>query len=113
MVSLDHMRLPTFRNTVIAAALLGVTVPLIAMAGFKLRLFAATEFTWHWLPCIWPTSVLLMAFDTWEPIPFGFERLVWSIVFNVLFYVIVFSVVWSLGWVFCAWRASLRDGTTI
>jgi len=86
---------------------------MIAMAGFRLRRFAATEFTWHWLPCIWPSSVLLVAFDTWEPPSFSFSQLAWNIALTVPFYFIVFSIVWSLGWAFRAWRESLRDGTTI
>ena len=32
---------------------------------------------------------------------------------NVLVYVIAFSFIWCIGWVLRAWRASLRDGTTI
>jgi hypothetical protein len=107
------MRLPKFRCTVFAAAILGVTVPLIAMAGFQLRLFHKPEFPWpHWLPYVWPTSVFLLAFDSPYPI-YQSPRLGWSIGFNALLYVMVFSLLWSLGWVFRAWRRSLRDGTTI
>jgi hypothetical protein len=108
------MCLPKFRYTVLVAAILGVEVPMIAMAGFQLRLFSTPEFGWlHWLPYVWPTSVWLLPFDTPDPTPFSFARLAWSIAFNVLLYVIVFSLFWSLGWVFRAWRASLCDGTTI
>jgi hypothetical protein len=108
------MRLPKFRYTVLVAAILGVEIPMIAMAGFQLGFFHTPEFGWlRWLPYVWPTSVFLLAFDASDPTPLSFARLAWSIGWNVLLYIIVFSLFWSLGWVFRAWRASLRNGTTI
>jgi hypothetical protein len=107
------MRLPKFRNAVFAAVILGIAVPLIAMAAFQLQPFSRSEFGWpHWLPYVWPTSVFVFSFDSADPL-FQSPRLGWSIVFNVLLYLMVFSLLWSLGWVFQAWRRSVRDGTTI
>jgi hypothetical protein len=56
---------------------------------------------------------MLMATETLGYSPQAFAILAWSIAWNVLLYVIVFTLLWSLGWVLRAWRASLRDGTTI
>jgi hypothetical protein len=56
---------------------------------------------------------MLMATETLGHSLQAFAILAWSTAWNIILYVIVFSLLWSLGWVFCAWRASLRDGTTI
>jgi hypothetical protein len=104
------MRLPKFRYTLFAAAILGVAIPLIAMAGFRFHIFPTPA--GDWLLYVWPTSIMLMATETLGHSPQAFAILAISIGWNVLFYVIVFTLVWSVGWVLRAWRASLRDGTT-
>ena len=104
------MHLPKFRHVVFAAALLGVVIPLIIMALFWLRIFTIAG---TWLLFIWPTSIMLMATETLGYSPQAFAILAWSIAWNVFLYVVVFIFIWCVGWVLRAWRASLRDGTTI
>ena len=104
------MRLPRFRYAIWSGVIGGVVIPLVVMALFWLRVF---HIAGTWLLFIWPTSIMLMATETLGYSPQAFAILAWSIAWNVLLYVIVFTLLWSLGWVLRAWRASLRDGTTI
>jgi hypothetical protein len=103
------MRLPKFRYAALAGTAFGVLVPLILMALFRLHILRAAD----WLRFVWPSSFMLMATETLGYSPQAFAILAWSIAWNVLLYVIVFTLLWSAGWVLRAWRASLRDGTTI
>jgi hypothetical protein len=103
------MRLPKFRSVLLAAAILGVSVP----AGF----FVARHFG-HFFGttldlCLWPTSIILMATEMHGNDLFAKGLLAMSIFGNVLYYLFLLTFLWSIGWVFRAWRASLRDGTTI
>jgi hypothetical protein len=104
------MRLPKFRYAVLWGAVFGVAIPLLVIALFWLRVF---HIAGTWLLFIWPTSIMLMATETLDYSPQAFAILAWSIGWNVLLYVVIFTLLWSLGWVLRAWRASLRDGTTI
>ena len=105
------MRFPKFRHTILAASVLGIVLPLAIMASFQLGMFITPA--GDWLLYIWPSSIMLMATETLGHSPQAFAILAWSIAWNVLLYVLVFALVWSVGWVLRAWRASLRDGTTI
>ena len=104
------MRLPKFRYAVLCGAVLGVLIPLVVISLFWLHVLDSAG---AWLLYIWPTSIMLMATETLGHSPQAFAIFAWSIVWNVLLYVTVFTLIWSLGWVLCAWRTSLRDGTTI
>jgi hypothetical protein len=105
------MSLPKFRYTVVVAAILGILIPVVAMAGFQLRVFPTPA--GDWLLLVWPSSIMLIATENLGHSPQAFVILAWSIAWNVLLYLIVFILIWSVGWVLRAWRASLRDGTTI
>jgi hypothetical protein len=104
------MRLPKFRYAVLWGAALGLAIPLIVMSLFWLRVLHSAG---AWLLYIWPTSIMLMATETLGYSLQAFAILACSIAWNVLLYVMVLSSLWSIGWVLRAWRASLRDGTTI
>jgi len=104
------MRLPKFRYALLCGAALGLFIPLMAMSLFWLRVF---DNAGAWLFYIWPTSIMLMATETLGHSPQAFAILAWSIAWNVLLYASLFILLWSAAWVFRAWRASLRDGTTI
>ena len=104
------MSLPKFRFALLCGAAFGVVIPLIIMSLFWLRV---VDIAGAWLLFIWPSSIMLMATETLGYSPQALAILAWSIAWNVLLYVIVFILLWSLGWVWRAWRASLRDGTTI
>jgi len=54
-----------------------------------------------------------MATDGHEHEIGAYEIIGMSIAANIVLYAIVFTSIWCVGWVFRAWRASLRDGTTI
>jgi hypothetical protein len=105
------MRLPKFRYTVLVAAILGTVIPLIVIAGFQLRVFPTPA--GDWLLYVWPSSIMLIATENLGHSPQVFLILAWSIAWNVLLYLIVFTLIWSVCWVLRAWRASLRDVTTI
>ena len=105
------MRLPKFRYTALAAVILGILIPVVAMAGFQLCVFPTPA--GYWLLCVWPSSIMLMATENLGHSPQAFAILAWSIAWNVFLYVLFFTFIWCVGWVLRAWRASLRDGTTI
>jgi hypothetical protein len=103
------MRLPKFRSVVLVGALLGIVAPLLF-------------FTWHrfqeYIACgsgafLWPSVIWLMATDRHEHELSAYLIIGMSVAANVLLYVLVFSLIWCVVWVLRAWRASLRDGTTI
>ena len=104
------MRLPKFRYTRLVAMILGAVIPLVIMALLRLRIL---DMAGAWDLFLWPSSFMLMATENLGHSPQAFAILAWSIGWNILLYVIVFTVFWSLCWVVRAWRASLRDGTTI
>jgi hypothetical protein len=107
---LDLMRLPKFRYAILCGAVCGLVTPLFVMVLFWLRVF---HIAGTWLLLIWPSSIMLMATETLGHSPQAFAILVWSIAWNVFLYVLLFTFIWCVGWVLRAWRASLRDGTTI
>ncbi len=104
------MRLPKFRYVVAASAMLGFVIPLLLTALSQLHIFGVPE---RVLLFIWPSSIMLMATETLGHSPQAFAILAWSIAWNVFLYVLFFTFIWCVGWVLRAWRASLRDGTTI
>jgi hypothetical protein len=104
------MHLPKFRYAISAGAMLGFIIPLLIMALFELRIFRIPE---RVLLVIWPSSIMLMATETPGHSPQAFAILAWSVAWNVFLYVLLFTFVWCVAWVLRAWRASLRDGTTI
>jgi hypothetical protein len=110
LFSLDRMRLPKFRYTILAAAILGAVIPVVITALLRLRIL---HMAGGWDLFLWPSSFMLMATENLGYSPQAFAILAWSIGWNILLYVIVFAVLWSLCWVVRAWRASLHDGTTI
>ncbi len=91
------MRLPKFRYTVLAAVIFGILIPLLAMAGFQLRVFPTPA--GYWLLCVWPSSIMLMATENLGHSPQAFAILAWSIAWNVLLYLIFFTLIWSVAWV--------------
>ena len=103
------MRLPKFRFVVLAASILGVFVPV----GFYIASHFGYFFGSTFDLCLWPTSIILMATETHGHDLFATGVLIASIAANVLYYFVILTLVWCVGWVFRAWRASLRDGTTI
>jgi hypothetical protein len=105
------MRLPEFRYTALTAVILGIFIPLLALTGFRLHLFPTPA--GNWLLCVWPSSIMLMATENLGHSTQAFVIVAWSIAWNVLLYLIVFTLIWSVCWVLGAWRASLRDDTTI
>jgi hypothetical protein len=105
------MRLPKFRYVALAAVIIATVVPLVFMAGFALRVFSTPAETWLFF--IWPSSIMLMATENMGHSPQALAILGWSIAWNVLLYLLLFTFVWCVGWIVRAWRASLRDGTTI
>jgi hypothetical protein len=103
------MRLPKFRLVVLLGALLGIVAPLLF-------------FTWHRFQeyvaggrgaFLWPSGIWLMATDGHEHEPSAYAIIGISVGANIMLYALVFTLLWCVGWVFRAWRASLRDGTTI
>jgi hypothetical protein len=103
------MRLPRFRYVILLATVVGGVLPLLIMVGFWLHIFS---FAGERLFYIWPSSILLMAMNS-DHAAQSLVVLGVSIAINIFLYLLVFTVLWSLAWVFCRWRASLRDGTTI
>jgi hypothetical protein len=104
------MRFPKFRYVISAGAILGFVIPLVVTVLSWLHIFRIPE---TFVLFIWPSSIMLIATETLGHSPQAFAILGVSIGWNVLLYLIVFALLWSLGWVLRAWRASLRDGTTI
>ena len=108
--SLDRiMRLPKFRWVVLAGALLGGIVPLLSFTVPPFQYFITTGRGIF----MWPSGIWLMATDGHEHEIGTYEFIGISVLANILLYAVVFSLIWCGGWVFRAWRASLRDGTTI
>lgn len=105
------MRLAKFRYTTLGASLLGFFLPVAIMIGLELRLFSTPA--GDWLLYVWPSSIMLTATETLGHSPKAFAILAWSIGWNMLLCLIVFTFIWSAVWVLRAWRASLRDETTI
>ena len=105
------MSVPRFRYAVLAGIAAGVLVPVAVMIAFRLRIFTIAS---EWLLFIWPTSIMLMAAESVGP---GSAEargiLALSIAWNIALYVVVFVLIWGVAWVLAAWKASLRDGTTI
>ena len=86
------MRLPKFRYTILAAAILGAVIPLVIMALARLHIL----WPGGWDLLLWPSSVMLMATENLGYSPQAFAILAWSIGWNILLYVIIFAVLWSL-----------------
>jgi hypothetical protein len=103
------MGLPKFRYAVLLALITGIVVPVVFMLCFRWRLFPAGD----WLLFIWPTSLMLMATENLGYSPEAFGIVALSIFYNAVLYMVVFTLIWCIGWAMRAWRASLRDGTTI
>ena len=104
------MRLPKFRYAISAGAILGFLIPVVVTALSELHMLRIPETL---VLFFWPSSIMLIATETLGHSPQAFAILGVSIGWNVLLYLIVFTLLWSLAWVLRAWRASLRDGTTI
>ena len=103
------MRLPKFRLAVLVGALLGVTPPLLFFTSHRFQEYVASGRG----AFLWPSGIWLMATDGHEHEIGAYAIIGMSIAANVLLYVVAFAFIWCVGWVFRAWRASLRDGTTI
>ena len=103
------MRLPKFRWAVLSGALFGGIVPLLFFTLAPFREFIVTGRGIF----LWPSGIWLMATDGHEHEIGAYEIIGMSMAVNIVLYAIVFSLIWCVGWVFRAWRASLRDGTTI
>lgn len=104
------MCLPKFRSVVFWAVSFAVVIPLIVLS---LAFVHASTVPGPWVFLVWPGSIVLTAAESVSYDARFFAILALRIAANVLLYVILFTFLWSLGWVFRAWRASLRDGTTI
>ena len=104
------MRLPKFRYAIAVGAVLGFIIPLVVTALSELHIFSVPE---RVVLLVWPSSIMLMATETLGHSLQAFAILAWSIALNVFLYVLFFTFIWCVAWVLRAWRASLRDGTTI
>ena len=105
------MSVPRFRYAVLAGIAGGVLVPVAVMTAFRLRIFTIAS---EWLLFIWPTSIMLMATESMERGSAEARSLLaLSVAWNVALYLVVFVLIWCVAWVLAAWKASLRDGTTI
>jgi hypothetical protein len=104
------MRLPRFRYVILIAVVAGGVLPFLIIEGLWLHILPS--FPGERLFCFWPSVVLLMAMEPGHTAQ-AYTVLGMSIGINILLYLVVFTVLWSFGWIFCRWRASLRDGTTI
>jgi hypothetical protein len=62
---------------------------------------------------LWPSGIWLLATDGREHELIAYEIIGLSVLANMLLYGFMFTLLWCGGWVLRAWRASLRDGTTI
>jgi len=103
------MRLPKFRFVILAVVMVGVCLPV----GFYFAIRCGYLFRSTFDLFMWPTSIILMATETHGHDWFATGTLAVSVATNVLYYFIIFTFIWCVGWVVRAWRASLRDGTTI
>jgi hypothetical protein len=102
------VKLPPLRYVALVAASVGATVAILVIA----LQFAGIE-----VPDValffWPTWSLLMITDGHEQEWWSYLIFAASILANAVVYVIVFTLVWCVAWMLAAWKASLRDGTTI
>jgi hypothetical protein len=105
------MRLPKFRYAVLSGGIFGLITPLAVMALSSRGI--VNSIAGIWLLFIWPSFILLITAGSLADRPRTFTIVGISVGCNVLIYVIVFTLIWLAGWVLRAWRASLRDGTTI
>jgi hypothetical protein len=103
------MRLPKFRFAVLGGFIVGGVIPLLYFTVRPMQEFIAGSRGIF----LWPTAILLMATDGREHELISYEIIGISIFANILLYTLVFTFIWCIGWVLRAWRASLRDGTTI
>jgi hypothetical protein len=103
------MRLPKFRSAVLVGALLGIVAPFLFFTWHRFRDYIAGGSG----AFLWPSGIWLMATDGHEHELSAYLIIGMSVAANVFLYVLVFSLIWCVGWVLRAWRASLRDGTTI
>ncbi len=105
------MSVPRFRYAILTGAAIGFLIPVCVMTAFYLRIFRIAS---EWLLFVWPTSIMLTATESvghHSPEARGIVAL--SIAYNVVLYVIACVVIWCIVSVLAAWKASLRDGTTI
>jgi len=105
------MRLPKFRYVLLSGAVLGIFVPVALFLYVSYIREVRLEPTWMFF--LWPSSIMLMATENLGHSTEALGIIALSIAFNVVLYVVVLSFFWCVGWVLQAWRASLRDGTTI
>jgi hypothetical protein len=109
--SLDLMQLPKFRYVLLSGAVVGIVVPIVLFLYVSYMREVRLEPMWMFF--VWPTSIMLMATENLGHSAEAFGILALSVASNALLYIGIFSLIWCVGWVFRAWRASLRDGTTI
>jgi hypothetical protein len=105
------MRLPKFRYVLLSGAVLGIVVPIALFLYVSYIREVRLEPTWMFF--LWPSSIMLTATENLGHSAEALGIMALSIAFNIILYVIVLSLIWGVGWVLRAWRASLRDGTTI
>ncbi len=103
------MHLPKFRSAFLAGALLGVVAPILSLASHRFAEHVAGGRG----AFLWLSGIFLLATDGHEHEPGAYATIAMSIGANMLLYAVVVSLLWCVGWVLRAWRASLRDGTTI
>jgi hypothetical protein len=103
------MRLPKYRSIVFVGAALGVVAPLLFFTSHRFAEYVVGGSGTY----LWPSSLMLMATFGHEHDFSGYAVVGMSILANILLYILVFTLLWCVGWVLRAWRASLRDGTTI
>jgi hypothetical protein len=102
------MKLPSLKRVSLVAGALGTLAP-IAIVVIQALARSVPDIALYF----WPTWGLLMATDGHEREFSSYLIMAASVVANAAIYVLVFALVWGVAWVIRAWRASLRDGTTI
>jgi hypothetical protein len=102
------VKLPPLKRVAVVAASIGA-----AVASAVLGMQFAGRSVPDLILFFWPTWSLLMITDGHEHERWSYLIIAASILGNAAVYVIAFTFVWCIGWVLAAWKASLRDRTTI
>jgi hypothetical protein len=101
---------PRFRTAILVGGALGIVLPI---ALFLLAYAMRSEILAEVMMLLTPGYYLIDAAERLQhPVP-GYAALPVACIANALIYAAGLAIMWCTVWVFRAWRASLRDGTTI
>ena len=105
------MKLPRLRTVVVAGGCIGLVIPVVLLLlAYATR---SASFANKMMLILSPGYSVVLAAERYQYSIPGYAVLVVLCVANAFFYSAIFTVIWSIGWMLKAWRASLRDGTTI